>query len=165
MKHVLCQAIYQLTVMCTVVFFGHHFLPEELDKATHGRPGSNFPVLNLPIVRSGLEMYGEYSEEELEDTRGNSRHFTYSFCIFVMMQVLNFVNARKIDDTLNTFEGILKSHLFIIIVCTIFVLQISLATLASLPLKLATWVRLERLMVRALDPWDGPLLFLSDCWA
>jgi magnesium-transporting ATPase (P-type) len=63
----------------------------------------------------------DYDAYELDTP---SRHGTYCFNVFVMMQIFNFINARKLYDQINVFEGILKSSLFMIIVFIIFVLQI-----------------------------------------
>ena len=62
---------------------------------------------------------------------------TYVFNVFVMMQVFNFLNARKIGDELNIFAGnfiyltqnnyflgILENSLFLVIVFMIFFLQV-----------------------------------------
>lgn len=35
-----------------------------------------------------------------------SRHFTYLFNVFVMMQLVNFFNARKLNDEKNIFAGL-----------------------------------------------------------
>ena len=140
--------------MIVVVFFGHFILPEEWDKEEHGAYSVRNPLtggyigldgydkeprewlFGLYTVRSGLLSYGEYDEPLDVD----SRHFTYGFNIFVMMQVFNFINARKIDDSLNTFSGILNSPLFISIVVVIFLLQILIVTFGTLAFKVALFV-------------------------
>lgn len=45
-----------------------------------------------------------------------SRHFTAIFNVFVMMQVFNFLNSRKIHDEKNIFEGIMGNPLFFLII-------------------------------------------------
>lgn len=55
-----------------------------------------------------------------------SRHFTVVFNTFVMMQIFNFLNCRKIQDEINIFSGITRNPLFIIIVIGIFGLQVLL---------------------------------------
>jgi Ca2+ transporting ATPase len=54
---------------------------------------------------------------------GPSAHFTYVFNIFVLMQIFNFLNARKINDEINILEGLGRSTLFCIIMVLICVLQ------------------------------------------
>ena len=46
----------------------------------------------------------DYSTAILEEY-GNSKHFTFIFNTFVMMQIFNFLNARKLKDEWNTFGG------------------------------------------------------------
>ncbi len=38
---------------------------------------------------------------------------TLIFNLFVFLQIFNFINARKIEDELNVFEGLTKSHWFV----------------------------------------------------
>lgn len=47
------------------------------------------------------------------------------------MQVFNFINARKINDEINTFSNIHRSHYFIIIVIAIFGLQALLVSIGG----------------------------------
>lgn len=61
-----------------------------------------------------------------------SRHFTYIFTVFVCMQLFNFVNARKLKDEFNIFEGFSRNPLFIVIVGFCFLLQIVLTTFGSI---------------------------------
>ena len=63
---------------------------------------------------------------------------TFIFNTFVMMQVFNFMNARKIHDEVtitliqnNIFTNITNNCMFIGIVSIIFVLQIILVTFAG----------------------------------
>jgi len=50
-----------------------------------------------------------------------SRHYTYVFNVFVWMQIFNFLNARKLKDEINIFEGVSRNWLFpfivLIIIC------------------------------------------------
>ena len=153
-KHIIIQAIYQIFVMVMVIFLGHKILPEEWDKEGHGAYATFNPstgeyegvegynkeprewYFGLYTVRSGLFMYDEY-ENPLHT---NSRHFAYCFNIFVMMQVFNFINARKIDDSVNTFKGILRSPIFVSIVAIIFVLQFMILTFGSFAFKVTLFV-------------------------
>ncbi len=50
------------------------------------------------------------------------------FNVFVMMQLFNFINSRKIHEEINLFSGILSNKLFIVIVFSILILQILLIT-------------------------------------
>ena len=54
---------------------------------------------------------------------GYSRHFTVIFHTFVLMQIFNLFNARKLRNEFNIFAGVLRNATFIIIVALIFLLQ------------------------------------------
>lgn len=56
-----------------------------------------------------------------------------------MMQVFNFINARKINDEINTFSNITKSYYFIVIVFAIFGLQALLVTIGGYTLTCYTF--------------------------
>lgn len=60
-----------------------------------------------------------------------SRHFTVIFNVFVMMQIFNFINSRKLYDEINVFENITSNWLFPAIVFIIFFMQIILVTFAG----------------------------------
>lgn len=70
-----------------------------------------------------------------------SRHYTFIFNMFVMIQLANFLNCRKLLDEVNIFEGnypylgILKSHIFMGICVFIFFLQAILVTHGGLALS------------------------------
>ena len=49
------------------------------------------------------EFNGDPDYEEYYDKMGPSRHLTIIFNTFVMMQIFNELNARKIEDEINIF--------------------------------------------------------------
>ena len=74
-----------------------------------------------------ITIGGDDDYQSIYDSTGIvSRHFTVVFNAFVMMQIFNFLNCRKIQDEINIFSGITRNPLFIIIVICIFGLQILL---------------------------------------
>jgi Ca2+ transporting ATPase len=91
---------------------------------------------SLSTVTSGREKsYSGLDEqyslvETIFDTP--SRHFTYIFNVFVMLQVFNFLNCRKIRDEANVLEGITRNYLFISIVICIFIGQIIIVTFGNI---------------------------------
>jgi len=127
MKHIIGQSIYQMTVMMICYFAGTKFLIAEIDEAQK-QVDSNYVV-------SGLKIDG-YDEK----SQGASTHLTYCFNIFVMMQIFNFMNARKLDDEFNTFGGLKWSSYFTPIVITIFILQIMILTVGNIAFRSAPWV-------------------------
>jgi len=59
--------------------------------------------------------------------RGSTtQHYTMVFNIFVLMQVFNEINSRKIHDELNVFDGIHKNALFLFIVIGTLIGQVAL---------------------------------------
>jgi P-type Ca2+ transporter type 2B len=67
-------------------------------------------VSTRKLVRSGRRyiLSGESLDYSfaIEFSIGPSRHFTFIFNTFVMMQIFNFLNARKLKDEWNTFSGL-----------------------------------------------------------
>lgn len=58
------------------------------------------------MVRSGrmLTVKGDNDYEEIyKEFMVPSRHFTFIFNMFVMMQLFNFLNSRKLSDEINIF--------------------------------------------------------------
>jgi len=87
---------------------------------------------SLTKIRSGRPYYvtktGRDYYESIVASIGPSRHYTFLFNLFVMMQLFNFVNARKLKDEMNIFEGIHRSFNFNIIIVAILFLQAVLVT-------------------------------------
>ena len=52
-----------------------------------------------------------------------SRHLTFVFNLFVLMQVFNFFNCRKINDQLNILGGLHRNCMFWVIVAVILLVQ------------------------------------------
>lgn len=107
LKHIIGQSIYQLVVLMIVVFMGERFIPEYVDehdlvsdadysghpeyKWLDGIVGGNICSGRFYFV-DGKEDYAA----TFSATKNYSRHFTIVFNLFVMMQVFNFLNARKL---------------------------------------------------------------------
>jgi magnesium-transporting ATPase (P-type) len=103
-KHILGQAIYQISVILVMLFAGHLYLTNNADYSE--------------MVSKGWEVDEESDEYP-------SMHFTYLFNTFVWLQIFNFVCARKIKDEFNIFKGISKSIIFFVIVLIIILFQVS----------------------------------------
>jgi len=125
-KHIVGQSIYQAIVMMVVYFAGTTFLIAEIQESQK-QTDSNLCI-------SGLAIDG-YDDK----TSGASTHLTYCFNIFVMMQIFNFLNARKLDDEFNVFEGMKCNSYFTIIVIVIFILQVIILTLGNLAFRCSQW--------------------------
>ena len=137
MKHIIGQAIFQSAVMMIFLFLGPQFLLDEITKDD-----------NLVIIRDGQRFvrYGlitlvpQSDRWPTNNDNDPSRHYTYNFNVFVMLQVFNFVNARKINDEFNIFSRITYSFYFPIIVLLIFFLQIIILTFGGIAFRCRQWV-------------------------
>ncbi|KAG9485367.1 hypothetical protein GDO78_008443 [Eleutherodactylus coqui] len=93
MKNILGHAVYQLTIIFTLLFAGEKFF--DIDS------GRNVPLHSPP-----------------------SEHYTIVFNTFVMMQLFNEINARKIHGERNVFESIFRNPIFCAVVLGTFAAQI-----------------------------------------
>ncbi|XP_061474064.1 plasma membrane calcium-transporting ATPase 2 [Rhineura floridana] len=114
MKNILGHAVYQLTLIFTLLFVG-----EKMFKIDSGR---NAPLHSPP-----------------------SEHYTIIFNTFVMMQLFNEINARKIHGERNVFDGIFRNPIFCTIVLGTFAVQIAIVQFGGKPfscspLKLDQWM-------------------------
>jgi Ca2+ transporting ATPase len=127
-KHIFGQAILQLAIIFTILYAGEFFLPEF---------GSGENILyhddNDETVRSGrnFEVDGDEDYKDLYGENGPSRHLTYIFNIFVLLQLFNMFNARRIHDELSIFEGLKKSYMFAFIWFLVLCLQILMVSVGS----------------------------------
>uniref|UniRef100_A0A8D0L254 Calcium-transporting ATPase n=1 Tax=Sphenodon punctatus TaxID=8508 RepID=A0A8D0L254_SPHPU len=114
MKNILGHAVYQLTLIFTLLFVG-----EKMFKIDSGR---NAPLHSPP-----------------------SEHYTIIFNTFVMMQLFNEINARKIHGERNVFDGIFRNPIFFTIVLGTFAVQIVIVQFGGKPfscspLQLDQWM-------------------------
>lgn len=101
-KHMIGMTIFQFTIMVILVFAGDLFIPEFPDgfDSTEGFM-REYKYTPMDTVRSGRYIFidgDEDYEAVFRATETYSRHMTFVFNAFVMMQVFNFVNCRKIQD-------------------------------------------------------------------
>ncbi len=104
-KHILGQSVYQCIVTFTIIFAGEYFIPED----TTTIPAN---PKDASLIHPG--NITDYTKE-MRNEFGASRHFTMVFNTFVWMQLFNEINCRKINDEINTFAGMCKNKLFIIV--------------------------------------------------
>ena len=133
-KHIFGQAVLQLTILFVLMFVGDWFLPED---------GSGARVKTNPeatsYVRSGrlyhIDGSEDYKENADDPDIGPSRHFTIIFNVFVLMQLCNELNTRKIRDELNIFEGAFRNRMFWGIWVVTLGAQILMVQVGSYPLS------------------------------
>ncbi|NXN90441.1 AT2B2 ATPase, partial [Bombycilla garrulus] len=129
MKNILGHAVYQLTLIFTLLFVG-----EKMFKIDSGR---NAPLHSPP-----------------------SEHYTIIFNTFVLMQLFNELNARKLHGERNVFDGIFRNPIFCTIVLGTFAIQIVIVQFGGKPfscspLQLDQWMCKLNIL--------GPKMELSKC--
>jgi Ca2+ transporting ATPase len=114
-KHLLGMAVYEIIVIYSIVFAGEYFFPEPEMKWRFDRP-------NIPYVYPGRveDWDGSILWKKYQPTIGASRHMSNVFNVFVVLQIFNMINSRKINDEINVFEGILDNYTYIFIWIFIF---------------------------------------------
>ena len=133
-KHLLGMAIYQSIIIFGIIFAGEYIIPEQDDffdeKAEKlASVGKAFLPEHAEYIKKGFifpgrlfdwngdDLYGAYADEI-----GSSRHLTVVFNSFVLMQIFNMINARKIHDEKNICVGIFDNYMFVIVFFIILVL-------------------------------------------
>ncbi|KAM9753868.1 LOW QUALITY PROTEIN: plasma membrane calcium-transporting ATPase 1-like [Menidia menidia] len=102
MKNILGHAIYQLTIIFTLLFVGERMFDIDC--------GRNAPLHAPP-----------------------SEHYTIVFNTFVLMQIFNELNARKINGERNVFEGVFNNPIFCSIIFGTFVVQLVIVQFGGKP--------------------------------
>jgi Ca2+ transporting ATPase len=90
-KHIFGQAFLQMIILLPLIFIGEQIIPED-----GGGTVENGRLYNF----DGSENYIKKVNET------PSRHFTIIFNTFVMMQLFNEINSRKISEEWNIFNGL-----------------------------------------------------------
>lgn len=118
-KHILLMSLYQSIVIFTIVFAGEKFIPEDPDYEPRN---GDLIVAGRLYDWDGGDLYKKYRDSDNDP--GPSRQFTVVFTAFVLMQIFNMLNAEKINDEFNIFEGLFHNPMFLIIWVSILVLQV-----------------------------------------
>jgi Ca2+ transporting ATPase len=127
-KNIIGQAVLEITIILVFLYAGEWFLPEF---------GSGDSIMYNPetdsTVRSGRNYHFDGSDDykEYYDDKGPSRHLTYVFNVFVLLQLFNEFNCRRIHGEKNVFEGILRSYMFLFIWILVMGLQILMIEVGS----------------------------------
>eukprot|EP00730_Choanoeca_flexa_P001990 TRINITY_DN10871_c0_g2_i2.p1 TRINITY_DN10871_c0_g2~~TRINITY_DN10871_c0_g2_i2.p1 ORF type:complete len:1169 (+),score=386.65 TRINITY_DN10871_c0_g2_i2:156-3662(+) len=79
----------------------------------------------LLLLFAGEELFEtEKRPEDNEDTTYSVRHLTVVFNTFVLSQLVNQINSRKLRGEMNVFDGLLRHHIFIGVWLLSFVIQV-----------------------------------------
>ena len=109
-KHILTQAIWQCIVLFVFLFAGEYIIPES-DIALQFDKPTGFVYPGRAKDWNGNNLYTMKMEMEY----GSSRHFTFIFTAFVLMQIMHMICCRKVHDELNILDDIHKNPTFIIL--------------------------------------------------
>jgi len=129
MKHIIGQALFQITVMLIFFFLGPYFLFEVIRTSQRQNPDTK-------LVVSGRTDLG-YIRDDYDNNF--STHFTYNFNVFICMQMFNFVNARILDDRINVFHNITNSTYFLWVWWVILILQIFFVSVVGPGVQVIQW--------------------------
>jgi hypothetical protein len=79
-----------------------------------------------------MEVDNIVSYNDMAKLKEPSVHFTIIFNVFVIMTLFNELNARKINNERNVFEGILNNYIFIVIWLICFCGQVLIVNVGDL---------------------------------
>lgn len=125
MKNILGQGVYQLIIIFTLLFAGKWSI--RLFECVSNN--SIYCMLTLPLFEPpvGENIFDIDSGRNAPLHAAPSEHYTIVFNTFVMMQLFNEINARKIHGERNVFEGIFNNLIFCSIVFGTFIIQVKSA--------------------------------------
>jgi P-type Ca2+ transporter type 2B len=109
-KHILTQAIYQSIVLFIFLFAGEYLIPES-DPTLQFDRQTGFVFPGRAKDWHGVALY----TPKMEMQNGSSRHFTFIFTAFVLMQIFNMICWRKVHDEWNVFADLHTNITFIIL--------------------------------------------------
>ncbi|RHY28510.1 hypothetical protein DYB32_005927, partial [Aphanomyces invadans] len=133
MKHMVGQSIFQLAVILTMTFAGDKIF--------------------------GIESGRKYDRPA--GATGPTVHYTMIFNTFVFLQLFNEINARRIHDELNVFEGIFANQLYLGISVVQLVLQVLIVQFGSLAFNCVALTGTQWIICLAIGAMSLPMgLFL-----
>lgn len=129
MKNILGQGVYQLIIIFTLLFAGKKLFwvwfftdPVDLFRVSWINPFI-LTIISLNTL-VGEKLFDIDSGRNAPLNAPPSEHYTIVFNTFVMMQLFNEINARKIHGERNVFEGIFNNLIFCTIVFGTFIIQV-----------------------------------------
>lgn len=93
------------------------------------------------ILFGGERCFGMTEDEGVDYEHDRSVLYTMAFNTFVLMQLCNEINARRLDRKWNAFEGFFRNPLFLVIVFGTLAAQILIVFVGGIPfsVKHMTW--------------------------
>ncbi|XP_077387065.1 plasma membrane calcium-transporting ATPase 1-like isoform X1 [Festucalex cinctus] len=90
-------------------------------------------VIIFTLLFAGEKLFDMDSGRNVPLHSPPSEHYTIVFNVFVMMQLFNEINARKIHGERNVFEGVYRNPIFCSVVLGTFALQIVIVQFGGKP--------------------------------
>ena len=119
------MSIYQITLLMVFIYAGEHLILEPEDKYKFDRKDSPFVYPGRKQTVTGDPLYEQWKEQ----TGGMaSRHLTWVFHFFILMQIWNIICSRKIRDEGNVFSGVASNQYFVFVWLGIVILQFVITT-------------------------------------
>jgi Ca2+ transporting ATPase len=114
-RNIIGMAFFQMIILFVLIFAGEDILPEyDCDDSSHlCNPNQDGYVRSGRMYTVGGDK--DYYDNFKDPNIGPSRHLTYIFNIFVLMQLSNEINSRCLTDELNIFKGLRKNPMFVYI--------------------------------------------------
>ncbi len=109
-KHIVGMFIYQIIIVYSIVFAGEYFFPEPDMYWRIDRPDVPYVYPGRVSNWDGTPLWSKW-----QPIYGDSRHMTNAFNVFVVLQIFNMINVRKVNDEFNIFDGCLKNPYYVFI--------------------------------------------------
>ncbi|EKX52947.1 hypothetical protein GUITHDRAFT_161121 [Guillardia theta CCMP2712] len=140
LRSLLCHAIWQLIILCIFIFGVGDVCPDShnlnycgnstiyhdnIGAVKSGRPAA-FDSQYLPSAENCIpvnERPPGYCKQEVEEDSKPNQHNAMIFTVFVLMQLFNQINARKIHGEWNAFTGIFDNKFFLSVMGLEFAMQ------------------------------------------
>lgn len=123
-KHIVYMSLFQMVILFIFLFWGESLImePDEELRFNHLRPlvglendPNNTKVFPGRLYKvNGENLYNEIIDSE-EIDGDSSRHMTFIFNLFIWLQIVNMIAARKIHDELNLCDGFFANPAFLVI--------------------------------------------------
>jgi len=131
-KHILYMSLFQMIVLFIFLFGGEYMIPESNETLRYNgayrrmidHDDSDFVFPGRLYRINGDSLYDKVIDydvcqkecDEWENVDGaSSRHMTFVFNLFIWLQIVNMIAARKIHDEVNICKGFFDNIAFLII--------------------------------------------------
>lgn len=123
-KHIIYMSLFQMVILFIFLFGGEHMIPEPEEKyrfndlrvlvGYEADPDNTYVFPGRLFKLNGDDLYNAVIDLPMIDG-DSSRHMTFIFNLFIWLQIVNMIAARKINDELNLCEDFFANPAFIII--------------------------------------------------